>query len=55
MAVLLGAVNRTPFVYKGFTINRIGDRYRADAYYPRKQFVNTNLAKLKRDINNYLK
>lgn len=54
MAVLLGAV-KTPLVYKGFTINRIGNRYRADSYYPQKQFVNTNLSKLKRDINNYLK
>lgn len=54
MAVLLGSI-KTPIVYKGFTINKIGNRYRADSYYPREQFVNTSLSKLKKQINNYLK
>lgn len=43
-----------PTQYKGFTINRIGNTYRADAY-ASPQFSGTNLNKLKKEINNYLK
>jgi len=42
------------FQYKGFTINYLRGEYRADAY-ANPQFSNTNLAKLKREINQYLK
>jgi len=56
MAVLLGAINKkTPLVYKGFTINFIGGKYRADSYFPREQFTDTNLAKLKTKINKHLR
>ena len=40
--------------YKGFTINYLRGEYRADAY-ASPQFTNTNLAKLKKEINEYLK
>jgi hypothetical protein len=45
---------KDPIQYKGFTINYIGGEYRADAY-ANPQFTNTNLAKLKKEINQYLK
>jgi hypothetical protein len=44
---------KDPIQYKGFTINYIGGEYRADAY-ANPQFTNTNLAKLKKEINQYL-
>jgi hypothetical protein len=43
-----------PIQYKGFTINYLRGEYRADSY-AGPQFSNTNLAKLKKEINQYLK
>lgn len=40
--------------YKGFVINFLYGEYRADAY-ANPQFTNTNLSKLKKEINQYLK
>ena len=45
---------KDPIQYKGFTINYLRGEYRADAY-ANPQFTNTNLAKLKKEINQYLK
>ena len=45
---------KTPIQYKGFTINYIKGEYRANAY-ANPEFINTNLAKLKKEINQYLK
>lgn len=45
---------KTPIQYKGFTINYLRGEYRADAY-ANPQFSNTNLAKLKQAINQYLR
>lgn len=45
---------KTPIQYKGFTINHMRGQYRADAY-ANPSFYNTNLAKLKGEINQYLK
>ncbi len=45
---------KTPLKFKGFTINYIRGEYRADAY-ASPQFSNKNLAKLKQEINAYLK
>ncbi|MBC8306201.1 MAG: GNAT family N-acetyltransferase [Pelagibacterales bacterium] len=45
---------KDPIQYKGFTINYLRGEYRADAY-ASPQFTNTNLAKLKKEINEYLK
>ena len=45
---------KTPIQYKGYTINYINGEYRADAY-SNPQFTNTNLAKLKKEINQYLR
>jgi hypothetical protein len=45
---------KDPIQYKGFTINYLRGEYRADAY-ASPQFTNTNLAKLKKEINEYLR
>ena len=45
---------KDPIQYKGFTINYLRGEYRADAY-ASPQFTNTNLAKLKKEINQYLR
>ena len=45
---------KDPIQYKGFTINYLRREYRADAY-ASPQFTNTNLAKLKKEINEYLR
>ena len=45
---------KKPTLYKGFTINYINGEYRATAY-GNPSFYNTNLIKLKGDINKYLK
>lgn len=45
---------KTPIQYKGFTINFLRGEYIADAY-ANPQFNNTNLTKLKIQINQYLK
>ena len=40
-------------LYKGYGINYINGNYRAESY-ANESFYNTNLTKLKKDINNYL-
>lgn len=45
---------RGPIYYKGYGINYINGAYRAEAY-ANPSFSNTNLAKLKKRINQYLK
>jgi len=39
--------------YKGYSIYQIRGEYRAEAY-ANENFYNTNLSKLKKDINKYL-
>lgn len=45
---------KTPIAFKGYTINFINGEYRAEAY-GNPQFSNKNLAKLKQEINAYLR
>lgn len=55
MTVFLGAINRkNPIQYKGFTINYLRGEYRADSF-SGDQFTDTNLARLKKKINKFLK
>ena len=48
----IGAV-RTPIQYKGFTINYIANEHRANSF-TGEQFTDKNLAKLKKQIDNFL-
>jgi len=47
-------INRSVIYYKGFGINFYASEYVAAAY-ANPTFTNTNLSKLKKQINNYLR
>ena len=44
----------TTEIYKGYGISKINGEYRANCY-ANPQFANSNIAKLKKEINQYLK